>query len=305
MTKLLITGARGFVGRACVERACELGFEVHATSRGMVKDSGFARSRAHWHNVNLLNSTQLLNLLDLIKPSHVLHTAWETTHGSYWQDLHNLDWLSTGTVLMKWSVENNIDRLVCVGSCAEYEWSDRIFKETESLEVPHTFYGCIKLAHHKALMATASQHGLSAATGRIFFGYGPNENVNRIVPYCCRRLIEDKEAVFSSCDFYRDFMHIDDIADGLMSLLASNYVGSCNICSGQAVLLRHIIEIIGDIAGKSELIKLGAKPDRADDVNYLVGDNSTLKSFGWQQSMSLEDGLSSTYDWWKFQSNKL
>lgn len=301
MSRLLITGGRGFVGRSCIKQALEIGFDVHATATSPLAESVSEGLPAKWHIVDLLESRQLLDLLNKIKPTHILHTAWETTHGSYWHDLSNSAWLAMGTHLMRWSVENQLNRLVCVGSCAEYGWGDEIFREEQSSKIPHTFYGKVKLAHHEALMAIANHHGLSAVTGRIFFGYGPYENINRIIPYCCQQLLKNEIAEFSSCDFYRDFMHIDDIARGLMTLLQTDYVGSCNISSNENVLLRDIIATIGTITGKERFIRLGAKPDRTDDVKHLIGDNMVLKSLGWEPKLSLEEGLTDTYEWWSRQ----
>lgn len=296
--RLLITGGRGFIGRHSIGPALAAGYEVHAT----MSPSGAAPllpAKVKWHKVDLLAPNSIENLLAEVTPSHVLHTAWETTHGSYWSSPANLEWLGLLTRFLPAFVANGGQRFVSVGSCAEYDWSTGNLKEGEALENPHTFYGRIKLAHHHVVHAAAQQLGFSGATGRVFFGYGPHENPARIIPYACQQLAKGEPALFSSGQFERDFMHVDDIGRGFVFLLGSNIEGACNVSSGHAVSLATIVEILGEISGQSHLIEMGARPDRPDDPPLLLGNNALLRGTGWTPAIALETGLTDTYAWWQ------
>ena len=299
MKRLLITGGHGFIGRHCIEPALREGFEVHATTSRAPFIVSTTPDGVTWHKVDLLARGAIEELVDAVKPTHVLHTAWETTHGSYWTSPSNLDWLGLITRFLPAFAHNGGRRFVAAGSCAEYDWSAGVMREDVTPELPHTFYGRIKLAHHRALMASAEQFGFSAATGRIFFGYGPHENPARIIPYACRQLASGQAAEFSSGTFLRDFMHVDDIGRGFVALLDGETQGACNVSSEEAVSLAEIVTHLGKIAGRPDLVRLGVRPDRPDDPPLLLGVNERLRRENWAPRISLADGLAQTYEWWQ------
>ncbi|MEO0372146.1 MAG: NAD(P)-dependent oxidoreductase [Pseudomonadota bacterium] len=299
MTTLLVTGARGFVGRHVVIAARNAGFDVHAVASSTIDDPDLPQGDGiTWHIANLLDASQPEVLIKALRPTHIFHAAWVTDHGAYWTAPENLDWLAFGTRLARVSLDFGVQRLVSAGSCAEYSWGDELLIEGQSEETPATFYGQIKLAHSRMLDATQQTHGLSTATGRIFFGYGPFENPARIVPYACQQLAKGKKAAFSTGDFYRDFLHIDDLARGMVALLRSDLCGTVNVCSAEPRKLRDIVSALGDISDKADLLKIGARPDRPDDAVYLIGSNDRLRSTGWVPEIDLSTGLKQTLEWW-------
>jgi nucleoside-diphosphate-sugar epimerase len=299
MKRLLITGARGFVGRHCLIPALEAGFKVHALGSSGGVPPELQYDGVTWHVGDLLADGTARSLIEQLRPTHVLHAAWITAHGSYWTSSENLRWLAAGTRLVEAFAATKGSRFVSVGTCAEYEWTQGEMLEGVTPERPATFYGAVKLAHASMIQAAARQFKFSAATGRIFFAYGPHENAERIIPYACRQLCEGKEAKFASGRFWRDFCHVTDVARGFIALLDSEIEGPCNVCSGSASQLADIVTSLGRMCGRENLIQLCALPDRPGDPPILVGDNQLLRSTGWKPKVSLEEGLRKTLDWWK------
>lgn len=296
--KLLITGGSGFIGRHCLAPAIAAGFEVWATTSSKCND--YLRpsiTAINWEEIDLLKPDSIESLLNRIKPTYLLHTAWETNHGTYWTSPANLDWLSLGSRLFKSFAEVGGKRLVCAGSCAEYDWHSGYMTEDITPEHPSSFYGRIKLAHHNTMMASAEQFGFSAATGRVFFLYGCYENLNRVVPYACKQLAVGKHAEFSSGLYYRDYMYVEDVANAFIALLQSDIHGVCNISTGIPRTLAEIVITIGSVAERPDLIQLGKKPDRENEPPMIVGDNTKLRSIGWLPTYSLENGIKQTFDW--------
>ncbi|HET8643890.1 MAG TPA: GDP-mannose 4,6-dehydratase, partial [Vicinamibacteria bacterium] len=97
----------------------------------------------------------------------------------------------------------------------------------------------------------------------------------------------------------RDYMHVQDVADGLVAVLDSAHDGAINVSSGQASTLREIVLTTGRLVGRPELVQLGALPARANDVPLVVGANARALSLGWQPRYDLESGLAQTIEWWK------
>ena len=300
MKRVLVTGARGFIGRQCLAPLLDRGFEIIATmSPGATVPADLAALPVTWRSIDLLGPGEIEALMMDIRPSHVLHMAWETKHGAYWSSPKNLDWLALGARFVRAFTECGGQRFVSAGTCAEYDWSHGFMVEDVTAEHPATFYGRIKLAHHRMLMASAGQFGFSAATGRIFFGYGPHEDRARVIAHACAQLAEGKPAEFGSGNLWRDFMHVDDIGRGFAALLDSDISGACHVSSGQPALLADLVRLVGEIAGRPDLIRLGARPDRPDDPPMLVGSSEKLRASGWEPRQSRNVGLAACYEWWR------
>jgi nucleoside-diphosphate-sugar epimerase len=193
-------------------------------------------------------------------------------------------------------------RLTVSGSGYEYDWSYGYCSEKLTPAVPNTVYGSCKQALNLLVQSFAGQAGLSSAWGRVFFLYGPNEHPQRLVSSVILSLLKGEPAKCSHGRQVRDYMHVQDVADGLVRLLDSEVTGAVNVSSGQATTLREIVLTIGRLMGKPELIQLGAIPARANDVPLVVGENLRLSNeCGWKQQYELEAGLRQTIEWWQAQ----
>ena len=135
---------------------------------------------------------------------------------------------------------------------------------------------------------------------KIFFLYGPYEHPKRLISYVIRSLIKGEPALCSSGDQNRDFLYVEDVASGFVALLENEITGIVNIGSGESVLLRNVVETIGEKIGCPELIRLGVIPSRPDDPTMLVADASKLRQeVGWTPRFNLDRGLDQTIEWWK------
>ena len=146
----------------------------------------------------------------------------------------------------------------------------------------------------------AKQSGVSAAWGRIFFPYGPYEYPDRLVPSVINALLKGEEARCTNGEQVRDFLYVEDIADAFVSLLESEVQGAVNIASGKPTAVKEIICEIGRQLGRSDLIRLGALPQREGDPNFLVADVKRLnEEVGWAPKTDLVSGIKKTIEWWK------
>ncbi|MBA1158185.1 NAD-dependent epimerase/dehydratase family protein [Microvirga mediterraneensis] len=297
--RLLVTGARGFIGRQIVTAAVQAGYDVHAVgTRAPPADEA---GPVQWHVANLLAEGEPRRLVSVVKPTHLLHAAWETSHGNYWTSPDNVLWLGTTAALAHAFASSGGQRFILVGTCAEYDWQQGVMVEGVTPNRPHTLYGACKLAAHQMLQSMTPEVGFTAATGRVFFAFGPRENAQRLIPYISRSLSADDVALLSSGRQIRDFLHVDDVANAFVVLLNSEANGAFNIGMGEPVRLSEIAQTLGQVSGRPDRIRLGARPDRSDDVPVLVPDTRRLQSLGWKPLISLERGLAETYAWWAAQ----
>lgn len=298
MKRVLLTGASGFIGRHCITPLHERGYEVHAVSRSPREPDG---SGAVWHAADLLDTAAGRDLIGRVEPTHLLHLGWYVVPGKLITAPENFDWVTASFDLVRRFREAGGSRLAICGSGYEYDWAHGYCTENLTPCTPNTVYGACKNALHEMVRAYAGQAGLSLAWPRVFFLYGPGEHPDRLVASVIRALLCGQPAPCSHGQQIRDYMHVQDVADGLVAVLDSDASGAVNVCSGAATALRDIVLTIGRLAGAPELIRLGALPARANDAPLVVGSNARVSALGWKPKHDLESGLGQTIDWWRGQ----
>ena len=97
-------------------------------------------------------------------------------------------------------------------------------------------------------------------------------------------------------------MHTRDAGAALAALALSDVAGAVNIASGEGVSIASIAERLGGIAGRPDLIRIGALPDREGEPPRIVADVRRLRDeVGFRPSLTLQEGLADTYSWWRTQ----
>jgi nucleoside-diphosphate-sugar epimerase len=296
LSRGLVTGATGFIGRHTLTRLAERGFEVHAVARSAPAD----RSEATWHTTDLLEPGAPESLVRATRPSHLLHLAWFATPGEFWSSPENNRWLEESTNLIRAFAAAGGERVVVAGTCAEYDWGSGLCVEGETRLEPATLYGRCKHLLHERTVEIAREAGIAAAWGRSFFVYGPGEHPNRLVASVIRSLMRGEEARCTHGQHVRDFLHVEDVADAFAALLDSEAAGAINVASGTPTRVRDLVELIADAVGRRELLRFGAVPTPPGEPSVLVADVRRLRDeLGWVPRLSLEEGVMQTVDWWR------
>ena len=298
MKRALVTGGRGFVGRHILGPLIHRGFEVHATASDSDISSDLKKLPVIWHACDLLKPESADALVKQVKPTHLLHAAWVTDHGAYWNSRQNLSWLATTATMLHAFAEVGGMRYVGAGTCAEYKWSSSMYDEEVTPELPATFYGNAKLEAHRIAMTAGEFLNFSAATGRIFFAYGPYENANRILPYTCQKLALGEIVQISNGMLVRDFMHVRDVGAGFAALLDSDLRGGVNIASGVPQALSYLVNSLAEIAGRVDLVDIKTVPRVSNEPLKMIAKTDRIRSIGWKPRIPIDQGLAETYDWW-------
>ena len=306
MKKVLITGASGFIGRFAIDSLLNKGYEVFAVYTNKIDHSIFP-SKVNWLNCDLLNSYKTAELLSLVKPTHLLHLAWYTAHGKFWNAQENLDWVSASINLIKNFASNGGHRIVISGSCAEYDWDRQVenYSENEKTVNYSSLYGACKSSLNSVLKAFSKSVGISSAWGRIFYLLGPYENPNRLVPSVICSLLRNQKVKCSHGNQIRDFLYVQDVAEAFVSLLDSSVEGSVNIASGEGIKIKDIIMNIAKKLSREELVLMGSLPAAKNEPLKLVADvNRLSKELNWLPKSNLDDSICKTIDWWKQELSK-
>ena len=300
MKRVLLTGASGFIGMPCIMPLLARGYEVHAVSASARHSSDVV-----WHQADLLDAAQVAALLERVRPTHLLHLAWDVTPGTYWSSPGNWQWMDASRTLLAAFGNNGGARAVLAGTCAEYDPlagpSAGTCIEAATPLAPTTVYGAAKAALSIMLPTFAAQQGIgSTAWARLFYLYGPREHPARLVPTVIQTLMDNHPMPCSHGEQVRDFLHVEDVASALVALLDSPVTGAVNIAAGQPITLRALLSAIGDQLGRAHLLQFGARPAGANEPPILTADVTRLaREVGWTPAINLEAGLRQTIRWWQ------
>lgn len=292
MTRVLVTGASGFLGRHVLAALADSDLEVHALARRLGPDL----PPATWHEADLLASA---HVVAEIAPEILVHLAWYAEHGRFWTSEENLRWVGASLELLRAFAEAGGRRAVLAGTCAEYEWSLERYSEDSPVK-PATLYGTAKHALHLVCAAFAEQRRMELAWGRLFFLYGPFEAPSRFVPSIVIPLLRGEAAPMSAGTQRRDLLHIADAGRAFAALAQSPLTGAVNIASGEAPALRDVAAQIAERVGRPELLHVGARETPAGDPPALAADVRRLRDeLGFRPAIALGDGLEQVIAWWR------
>ncbi len=300
MKRVLLTGASGYIGRHMLDDLVTRGYEVHAVSR---QDQN-AHDDITWHAVDLLDAAAVSALLENIAASHLMHLAWITTPGAYWESPENNEWLRASQHLLSEFVRHGGTRAVLAGTCAEYDWSDGHCVENVTPLRAKSLYAKTKLAFRDAANDLASNSELQVAWARVFFSFGPHERRERLVPAVINDLLSSQRAKCSDGSLIRDFMYVPDVAGAMVATLDSEFEGDINIATGHDMTLQELVDRIAVRLDAADRVDFGHYPRRRDDPTRITADVSQLSDvIGWTPEYDLDSAIDKTIVWWLNQAD--
>jgi UDP-glucose 4-epimerase len=217
----------------------------------------------------------------------------------------DLDWNTRGTLnVCLFAKERGIKKIIYTSTMAVYGNADY---SSESDEVnPLSNYGCSKLNGENYLKQFSYNYGIDYTIFRLFNTYGPGQDVKHIMKGVVSVFLSQviKGNLLESTgtlDRYRDLTYIDDCVDALVLGMNPKLTDNTyNISNRKKTTIKDLIEKIIKVSDRprdSFIIKNIGSHD--GDQFGSTGDNSKLKSVGWEPKFSLEEGLKLFYNYAK------
>lgn len=294
MKQILVTGASGFIGRAVVKELLFRGYEVHAiychTQLPQVKN-------LFQYQLDLLEVNSVRSFFHDKSFEIMIHLAWYVGPKCHQSNI-NIDWVIASLQLLQFFKESGGKVCLCNGTVSEYDFSfGYLSEDTTPLKNP-SLHGICKSSCFSIIRQFCKQNSINFKWTRCFNLYGPNERPQRLMPSVIVSCLKGENVRVSECLKYQDYLYVEDTARGIIDVLETDIYGDINICSGCPILLRDIVKKIACLTNFKGKILWGAIPSSFED-ELIVGNNQKLKSIGWQQKYSLEEGLVKTINWWK------
>ena len=225
--------------------------------------------------------------------------------------LHNNLAIQSNVIHSAW--KHGVKKLLFLGSSCIYpRLAPQPMAEdsllTGPLEATNEWYAIAKIAGIKMCKAYRKQYGFDAIAAMPTNLYGPGDNFDlensHVLPALLRKFHEAKESgtgtvsVWGSGQPRREFLHVDDLADACVFLM-NNYSDSdiVNIGWGKDISIAELANTIKAAVDYSGDIEFDAS--KPDGTPRKLLDTSRLTALGWQPSISLADGIATTYQWYQ------
>jgi GDP-L-fucose synthase len=303
-----------------------------AGHKGMV-GSAIVRQLSHLPNVELI--THERNELDLLNTQAVNQFFAENNIDQVYLAAAKVGGIVANNtypaefIYQNLTIQNNIihaahshdvqDLLFLGSSCIYPKFAEQPMVEsallTGVLEETNEPYAIAKIAGIKMCESYNRQYGRNYRSVMPTNLYGENDNFHpensHVIPALIRRFHEAKLAGQSEVIAWgtgkpmREFLHVDDMAAAsihVMNLDEKNYqentqsmLSHINVGTGIDCTIRELVETVAKIVGyQGDIVFDTSKPD---GTPRKLMDVSRLESLGWKASISLEDGLKETYQW--------
>ena len=276
MTRALVTGAGGFVGRHLVARLERDGYAVTALTRA---------------DADLAVPGELGAAVRRAEPDVVLHLAAARAPVPRLQAAA-VNALS-GVELVD-ALPQHCRVVLRLGSSTEYAASPEPMDERTPL-APRGFFGAAKAAGSLLLTAAAAERGVRSAVLRAFQVYGPGDKPGRFVPAVLRAAATGEVLPLTGPGLRRDWVWVGDVVDACLRAVERDDLPTgtvLNVGTGVQTANEELVALAERVTGRPVATAPGAHPGRHWDTGDWVADPSAARAaLGWQPSVDLADGL--------------
>jgi dTDP-glucose 4,6-dehydratase len=308
--KFLVLGSNSFSGATFVDYLAERGYDVFATSRSEEAHPALLpykwQSRPgtiRFERIDINHDLHALAaLLRRERFSHVVNFAAQSMVGQSWERPD--DWMMTNVVstvrlhvLLRGL--DFLDRYVHVTTPEVYGTTESWVREDTPFN-PSTPYAVSRAAGDMSLKTFVEAYGMPAVSTRAANVYGPGQPLYRIIPRTILAGIAGEKLRLDGGGVSRRvFIHMRDTADATLRIALRGAVGHAYHISGyEIVSIRRLVEMILDKLGKrfDDCVELG--PERpGKDSAYLLDSFKLRTELGWQDKISLDEGLDDVIAW--------
>jgi len=239
--KIAVTGASGFIGRHVLNALSRYpDMSVVATSRSPAPPE-FLPAGFEYTSLDIAVANDG-TYEKLGAPDVLIHLAWGGLP-NYQSNHHFEIELPKQYGFIRAMVEGGLSSLVVSGTCYEYGMTSGCLRE-DQLSEPTNAYAFAKMALYRQLLFLKSHRHFGLSWARLFYCYGDGQAPSSLLPLL-QSAVErgEKRFAMSGGKQLRDYLPVETVAEHLVRLAILNAdPGAVNICSGEAISIRRLVE---------------------------------------------------------------
>jgi NAD dependent epimerase/dehydratase len=313
MSKVLVTGAGGFIGSHLTEELVRQGEEVRALVRYNSRD---ARGLLEDLPREIQNQIEVVpgDLKDPDGVKKALKGCSKVFHlGALiaipYSYIHPFDFIQTNTVgtahlLNACLEEGTLERVIHTSTSEVYGTAQYVPIDEKHPLQAQSPYAASKIAADKLAESYYLSFGLPIAILRPFNTFGPRQSLRAIIPTIVSQAIGDKKIRLGNIRPRRDFLFVKDTVRGFIQL------GKCEGAAGKVVnigtgtdisieaLVTKILNLLGK-RGEIEVEDQRIRPEKSEVMQLLSDTRLAQKLFQWAPRYTLEEGLQETMEWYQ------
>ena len=302
--KIYVAGHTGMVGSAIVRK---------------LKSEGYNNLiLKHHRELDLLDQKEVEKFYDDNKPDCVFIAAAKVG-GIHANNTFRAQFiyenLQIQNYLIHYAYESGVKKLLFLGSSCIYPRNaPQPMKEetllTGELEATNKPYALAKIAGIEMCESYYRQHGCQFFSVMPTNAYGPNDNydleTSHALPALIRKIHEAKVSgakevtVWGSGKPTREFIHVDDIADGCIFIMGLDFgelyeqgLTHLNVGTGSEISIEGLASLLSELIGYQGTINYD--DSMPDGTPRKVMDVTRINQLGWEHKIDLKDGLAMTY----------
>ena len=236
--KVIVSGATGFIGRHLIPILLDNGYNVIAVGRNIKK----AQTFKWFKNVKFvafdMNDKNEYKNLD--GANGLIHLAWQGLQ-NYDSLIHTEKNSPNSYRFIKSLVKLGIKQILVSGSCAEYGFKSGAIS-SNSKTYPVSVYAKAKNDLRKKLTILSKKYPFDLQWARIFYLFGEGQNEKSLFSQLEKAINNnDKEFKMSGGEQLRDYLPVEEVAKQIFDLYHKNKNGIHNICSGQPISIKKLV----------------------------------------------------------------
>jgi GDP-L-fucose synthase len=300
MTRVLVTGATGLIGRNLINRLASLGLEaVGVGSEHDLRDAAVTR-----------------RLFEEVRPGLVFHLA-ARVGGIYANSTQKpgfyRDNVLINTHVVDAAVEQGVGYMFAMGTGCAYpkrlegeplHEEDYLDGAAEPTNDAYAYAKRGMLVHLDALREEGVMESCFCIPANI---YGAHDNFHpkhsHVVPALVRRFVEAADDGVAAVDVWgsggakRDFLYIEDCLDAMMLIAEARFAGPVNIGTGYLTTIRDLASTVASAAGFTGETRFDASMPEGQQERLFALDK--IRGLGWSEKHTLAEGMAHTVAWFR------
>lgn len=255
--QLIVSGATGFIGQHLIPLLLAENYEVVAIAR----DEKKARAFEWYDKLRFISLDFHHDKLDFQPEpgASLIHLAWQGLP-NYKSLFHLEENLPKNYDFIKQLVKAGVSNVLVTGTCFEYGFQYGPIAAT-ARPMPANPYALAKDSLRQYLGHLQTESSFRLQWARLFYMYGKGQNPKSILAQL-DTAIANGDSVFnmSGGEQLRDYLPVEAVAQQLLDILKSKQAGAFNVCSGEAISIRRLVEERIKERGASIHLNLGYYP---------------------------------------------